>query len=930
MSLLVVVCAALFFSPAVQAAAPLKKTSDYNIAKLALRDNQAEIDRIKGKMEPLIDIQKNLLNMKLVLSDMRYKLDNIRASNRLADAVWFGDLMASVGGLATGGLTALAEKGLKEAAKVVLKSAAVNTAKDMAMLTPGSIAQFVDKSYSSAQAGRTAGRGQGSDYIRLQELGNRIRETWKNKGEGDAGRDAALKEISRMMIELDVEVETGYQTAEAQVVELAKQAGKYESDGAQIRAELKDYEKDLPAQLRDENADRFAKTKKKEESAVDKNRQTPVPPPPSEPKESAEEKRRKLQAAVDKYVDALFKRQQDLNTQAHQELEAAVKKYPSVLSAEYAFAGLAGFSREPLCERYYECVGVEKGARKYVSDLQLQQEDARKLLAELESGPRARIEVELGGVLSEWWGVKNQYAPLGFRVGTPPDFETISCVERYLRLIAGAQSFLASTESFVGQARQIESAAKEARGRITAQAVEFAGQLKAAYEDLKSARGLFRRESSKLMERASKASGEVTGFSWKIQVAAGYDGDHDLSRLQKEFAPLGGFAQTCDEAQWALATLYNDLAGRAGQVAAMGANPLAGEFGYISVSGEPEDKKACSMTGIPDASQLSEKTCMGCSYEDGQQVVDPTSLLTQATLLKHSALKSLRDAEKTLSVLEEAKGESLRILNAGVSALKAKLDAADAAAVAKLDAQAYGEALVDLEAPAKKAQEDYNAVQQRIRHMPFFSAEPQDLKPVEVKTTPGRWGPVVEGFQPLLWDRGFPFKEAAAPLAELEKIKNDFWGKGAGRELSDARYRKEVDDRNAANTALSAAEEASVREFYARFAKAYESRDDSAVMSFLSSGWQASDGTALSDVQETLRRTFRTFDEITYRVENLKVRKLLPGSYQADYEAVILSRIFRRNLKHEEKSSVSESLAMDASGKLKIESTLNGRFWYVK
>ena len=121
-----------------------------------------------------------------------------------------------------------------------------------------------------------------------------------------------------------------------------------------------------------------------------------------------------------------------------------------------------------------------------------------------------------------------------------------------------------------------------------------------------------------------------------------------------------------------------------------------------------------------------------------------------------------------------------------------------------------------------------------------------------------------------------------------------------------------------------------MRAFYDRFAKAYESRDDSAVMSLVANDWHAGDGTSMSDLQDNLRRSFRMFDEISFRIENLRVSKLLPYHYQAQYDVTIVSRIYKRNLKHEEKSAVSEEVGSDASGKLKLEGTLNGRYWYVK
>jgi len=152
----------------------------------------------------------------------------------------------------------------------------------------------------------------------------------------------------------------------------------------------------------------------------------------------------------------------------------------------------------------------------------------------------------------------------------------------------------------------------------------------------------------------------------------------------------------------------------------------------------------------------------------------------------------------------------------------------------------------------------------------------------------------------------------------------------SGGLCGEARWRKQEVARREQVVIPTGPEMAAIQDFYARFTKAYESRDDAAVMSFISKDWQASDGTTLSDLQENLRRTFRTFDEISYRIENFKAKQLLPYHYQVDYDVTITSRIYKRNLKHEEKSSVSESMGAESSGKLKIESTNSGRFWYVK
>ena len=120
-----------------------------------------------------------------------------------------------------------------------------------------------------------------------------------------------------------------------------------------------------------------------------------------------------------------------------------------------------------------------------------------------------------------------------------------------------------------------------------------------------------------------------------------------------------------------------------------------------------------------------------------------------------------------------------------------------------------------------------------------------------------------------------------------------------------------------------------VRDFYERFKSAYEGRNTPQVMSLISEAWTAGDGTALSDLDENLRNNFRLYDEIRYAMSGLKITKT-GAKYQACYDVAITSRIFKRNLKHEEKSQVCEELSAEDGGKFRISRTFSGNYWYVK
>ncbi len=124
--------------------------------------------------------------------------------------------------------------------------------------------------------------------------------------------------------------------------------------------------------------------------------------------------------------------------------------------------------------------------------------------------------------------------------------------------------------------------------------------------------------------------------------------------------------------------------------------------------------------------------------------------------------------------------------------------------------------------------------------------------------------------------------------------------------------------------------EAAVRQMYADFARAYESKNESRVMSFISGEWNAGDGTSVSDLRNYLHNSFTVFDEIRYAISDLRVVKADGASYRASYTVTIVGRIFSSDIRHEEKSGVEEQVVVDSRGKAKVYRTSAGKFWYVE
>lgn len=121
-----------------------------------------------------------------------------------------------------------------------------------------------------------------------------------------------------------------------------------------------------------------------------------------------------------------------------------------------------------------------------------------------------------------------------------------------------------------------------------------------------------------------------------------------------------------------------------------------------------------------------------------------------------------------------------------------------------------------------------------------------------------------------------------------------------------------------------------IQEFYISFKQAYESKSESQVVGMVSDNWGASEGTTVSDLENNLRRIFSIFDSVTYNISGLNIMPMQNNIYRVSYDVEITGHNYERDLTHREKSTVSEEVVIDGKGKVRINRTLNGRYWYIE
>ena len=179
---------------------------------------------------------------------------------------------------------------------------------------------------------------------------------------------------------------------------------------------------------------------------------------------------------------------------------------------------------------------------------------------------------------------------------------------------------------------------------------------------------------------------------------------------------------------------------------------------------------------------------------------------------------------------------------------------------------------------------------------------------------------LILGYRPALEK----YKRQQEEIARRVEEERRRWEAEEKKRAEEEKKRRESEQREAA------AELSVVKNLYSKFRQAYESRNDSLVMSYISDQWESGDGTTLADLSKYLRNSFTVFNQIKYDITNLKITSNGENSFSASYDLKITGRIFDINVKHEEKSNVNEIVIIEKNGKAKINRTLTGRFWQVE
>lgn len=121
-----------------------------------------------------------------------------------------------------------------------------------------------------------------------------------------------------------------------------------------------------------------------------------------------------------------------------------------------------------------------------------------------------------------------------------------------------------------------------------------------------------------------------------------------------------------------------------------------------------------------------------------------------------------------------------------------------------------------------------------------------------------------------------------------------------------------------------------INQLYERFEDAYESKNESAVMSLISDNWSAADGATLFDLEDNLHNMYNVFDDIQYQISGLSIEETEAHTFNVTYKVNITGVIYDNDLTHEEVSLVTEQVTVDSDGQARITKTLAGNYWSIQ
>ncbi|MEW5950276.1 MAG: hypothetical protein AB1637_00110 [Elusimicrobiota bacterium] len=832
------------------------------------------------------DLRKNIEEQAAnyaVLNQLRQakiKAEEMRTRENITAAVKVADLGITAAGIVTGGMALAAQGATKEALKwYFVKKIAQEGAKEAAGV-PGysdSVKVGVYIFNKADERDIKASLSKNSNEILLKA--QKIFET-----EGTTIHEKNLALIP-LITEMEDEIKKKdyyLQACVKRLDELKKETEMLEKDAAKRKAEEEKKQEEIKKNIKE-----IPFTPKIETNAV---KTTDIPTPAPADKETEEQKRARIQKAINEYIQKLSNKIKNLSDKAQtdfSQITAAPSLSYTAQDSASGFLESADYIKNQLAsaETYMIAQSLENSAKAEKEKLT----NARTALQKRENDIKNKIEPtikEIAETVSLWKGTYNSYSPQGYYVPPAPKIEDIRPYnDCYVTPLSWIQTFIKSTEGIEGIFSSLESAAKSRKNSIYSNIKTFASSYLSKFEEFKTFAPQAEKKILSLLEQAGPKSEPINNLYHYFSTEFSYFGKNDLKDLKAKVQDAQNAWPAVSAMYDSAAALYFDLMKKNSEIEDMKQDPMYYEISNIAYSATDSSHKNDMENILKKINTESPRINLG--------TVEPQAA-------KDVLLNSIYSAKNGLSWLENAKDRIISVYSKAISAFSSASQTDFSPYYS--NAEVLSKKVSELNDIYAKAQLEKDKIMEEARKKSFFGEE-----------------------EPVLKQTGFWDPEITKKVEEYEKTAASFWASPKGQEIRLYLNKEELRKNNdAKNPDLQI-----IRNLYQDLKRAYESKNVSAVMSLIDPNWTSPDGEDSSELRQYLESIFKMFNEISFDIRDLNIVSDSKDTYSVSYNLEIRSKIYSKNIKREEKSSVYEKVKVE-NGKAKIFKTDNGSYWQIK
>lgn len=839
-----------------------------------------EISQTKKELKKHVEEQVSNLDTLNKIKQIHTKLVEMQQRENIQTAVKIADLGISALGIVTGGISIAAKEGGKEALKWYFAKEITKEVAKEAVGIPGysditGSGVFIFNKADENQIKSQVSKESAQIFKRVQDILNNPDTSYRDKA----------REIFQLTLEMEEKVDTKQNQIKG-IANLLEEKNKKIEELKKIAQKLKEDEKKKEEE-----------TKKEIKQVEYKPNITAQPKTPqitaqTNPNDSSEEKRKKMQEAIDKYVNSLSINISKDDGKICNELRTIKAQIDAKGYDPKSYWENLDYLKAQLdtADTYAKAESVEIESKNMYESLVKQKKDYQRTKEEIKN----KIEPVVKNIVENielWKNIYSKYTSLGYYVSKPQNIDELfgynTC---YIKEMSNIETFLSSTNGLEGFFSTVESDARTRKNTIYKMVLDYAKKLESKIEDFKSKKPIYEKEISDIFQKTSNDVDKISSLRHQIKIEFSFNGSKSLKNLNSKVSEASTIYSNIAQKYLEIAQKYNEITKLPSEIYEMKSTPLYSEMSYISYQAQDQSHKN---TMLPIYKKIQDtEISLNLGYYNFDETMDILS-------------KNIISAKKALEYLETQKNKIVQIYSNSISEFKQSSQRDFSSFYT--NPKKLSEEISKLDLIYDKANQKENEIISEIVSKKFFAELGED--------------------EPTLKGIGFNEIDIEKKRAELQKTISEFWSSPKGMEIK--MILPSSQNNALPSQAVDTIKNNYIKKLYDDLKSGYETKSISKIISLLDSSWASPEGEGIEELREHLTNIFKVFNEIKFNITNLQVNQNPDGTFTAHYSLEMISKIYSKNIKRVENSTVSEKIKIE-DGKAKIIKTETGNYWLIK